>query len=60
MNSQLVKLWILDQIKKIQHKKDMGLILPVVANAKVELLQDFYDSFNLDEVTINIKYHENV
>ena len=60
MNSQMVKLWVLDQIKKIQHKKDMGFILPVVANAKIELLRDFYDSFNMDDITINISYVENV
>ena len=60
MNNQIVKLWILDQIKKIQHKKDIGFVLPVVADAKVELLRDFYDDFNLDSVNIEIEYHAEV
>ena len=57
MNSQIVKLWIKDQISKIQRKIDMGYILPVVGNAKIELLQDFYDDFNLESVNIEIEYH---
>jgi len=60
MNSQMVKLWITDQINKIQHKKDMGFILPVVADAKIELLRDFYDSFNLEGVTSKVTYHEEI
>ena len=57
MNNQLVKLWIEDQISKIQRKKDIGFILPVVADAKIELLRDFYDDFNLESVNIEIEYH---
>ena len=60
MNDQMVKLWISDQIKKIQHKKDIGFVLPVVADAKIELLRDFYDDFNLDSVNIEIQYHAEV
>jgi hypothetical protein len=56
----MVKLWITDQINKIQHKKDMGFILPVVADAKIELLRDFYDSFNLEGVTSKVTYHEEI
>ena len=60
MDSQLVKLWVQDQISKINYKKGMGLILPVVADAKVELLRDFYETFDLDKVTFNITYHDKV
>lgn len=60
MDNQLVKLWVQDQISKIQRKKDMGFILPVVADAKVELLRDFYETFGLDKVTFNITYHDKV
>jgi hypothetical protein len=56
----MVKLWILDQIKKIQQKKDIGFILPVVADAKIELLNDFYDDFNLDTVTFEFEYHDKI
>ena len=56
----MVKLWIIDQIKKIQHKKNMGFILPVVADAKIELLNNFYDDFNLDTVTFEFEYHDQI
>jgi hypothetical protein len=60
MNDQLVKLWIKDQISKIQLKMDSGYILTWVGRAKIEILQDFYDTFNLDSVNIEIKYHDKV
>jgi hypothetical protein len=60
MNNQIVKLWVLDQIKKIQHKKNIGFVLPVVADAKIELLRDFYDDFNLDSVNFEIEYHAEI
>ena len=60
LNDQMVKLWVQDQISKIQRKKDMGFILPVVADAKVELLRDFYETFDLDKVTFNLTYHDKV
>jgi hypothetical protein len=60
MDSQLVKLWVQDQISKIQRKKDMGLILYISADAKIDILEKFYDDFNLDSVNIEIEYHENI
>ena len=60
MNSQIVKLWIESEISKIKYKKEMGFILPVVADAKIELLRDFYDDFNLDSVNIEIEYHDQI
>ena len=60
MNDQIVKLWIKDQISKIQLKMDMGFILPVVGKAKIELLRDFYDDFNLESVNIEIDYHDKI
>lgn len=50
MNNQLVKMWIQNEMSKIKYRKEMGLILPVVADAKMELLRDFYDTFDLDRV----------
>lgn len=60
MNEQMVKLWIQDQITKINYKKNMGFILPVVADAKIKLLEGFYDDFNLDTVNIEIEYHAEI
>ena len=60
LNDQMVKLWIKDQISKIQRKKDMGLILYISADAKIDILEKFYDEFNLDSVNIEIEYHEKI
>lgn len=60
MNSQIVKLWVLDQIKKIQQKKDKGLILYITADAKIDILEKFYEDFNLDSVNIEIEYHDQI
>jgi len=60
LNDKMVKLWITDQITKIQRKKDMGLILYISADAKIDILQKFYEDFNLDKVTIKVTYHEEI
>ena len=60
LNDQMVKLWIKDQISKIQRKKDMGLILYISADAKIDISEKFYDEFNLDSVNIEIEYHEKI
>ena len=56
----MVKLWITDQISKIKRKKEMGLILYISADAKIDILEKFYEDFNLDSVNIEIEYHENI
>ena len=60
LNDQMVKLWVTDQISKIQQKKDKGLILYISADAKIDILEKFYDDFNLDSVNIEIEYHDKV
>jgi len=60
MDSQLVKLWITNEISKIkyhihyyQEPEETGL-------AKIDVLEKFYDAFKLDEVTIKVTYHDKV
>ena len=60
LDSQLVKLWVQDQISKINYKKQMGLILYISADAKIDILEKFYEDFNLDSVKIEIEYHDKV
>lgn len=60
MDSQMVKLWVQSEISKIQYKKDMGFILPVVADAKIEMLRDFYETFELDDVNFKTTYHDQI
>jgi hypothetical protein len=56
----MVKLWIKDQISKINKKEDMGFIPSDIANAKIEILRDFYETFKLDQVTTKVTYHAKV
>ena len=60
LNDQMIKLWVTDQISKIQQKKDKGLILYITADAKIDILEKFYDDFNLDSINIEIEYHEKI
>jgi hypothetical protein len=60
LDSQLVKLWVQDQISKINYKKEMGLILYISADAKIDILEKFYEDFDLDKITIEIEYHDKV
>ena len=60
LNDQIVKLWVTDQISKIQRKKDNGLILYIAADAKIDILEKFYEDFDLDKITIEIEYHDKV
>ena len=60
MDNQMVKLWIKDQISKISKKEEMGLIPSDIADAKIETLRDFYETFNLDQVTTKVIYHAKV
>ena len=60
LNDQMVKLWVTDQISKIQRKKEMGLILYISADAKIDILEKFYEDFNLDSINIEIEYNEKI
>ena len=60
LDSQLVKLWVQDQISKINYKKQMGSLLYISADAKIDILQDFYETFELDKVTFNLTYHDKI
>jgi len=60
LNDQMIKLWVTDQISKIQQKKDKGLILYITADAKIDILEKFYEDFDLDKITIEIEYYDKV
>ena len=60
LNDQMIKLWVTDQISKIQQTKDKGLILYITADAKIDILEKFYEDFDLDKITIEIEYHDKV
>ena len=50
MNSQIVKLWVENEISSLEYKKHMGLILYIAADAKISVLKKFYDEFNLESI----------
>jgi hypothetical protein len=57
MEALMVKLWIKNEINKIrnhyQENDEVGL-------AKIDVLEKFYDAFELDNVNVKITYHEKV
>jgi len=57
MEALMVKLWIKNEIKKIrnhyQENDEVGL-------AKIDVLEKFYDAFELDKINVKITCHEKV
>lgn len=60
MDKQLVKLWITNEISKIKYRIIIGMESENIGEAKIDVLERFYDTFDLDKVTINVTYHEKV
>lgn len=60
MDEQLVKLWIKDRKSKIAYAVAFGNISTEAADAKIEILDELYETFKLDSVTVKITYHDKV
>ena len=57
LNPQMVKIWVINQIMTLKYKVELGTILEVVGKAKIQQLEEFYDLFNLDEVSLeDVRY----
>lgn len=52
LNSQMVKIWVINQIMTIKYKIELGTILEVVGKAKIQQLEEFYDIFNMDYISL--------
>ena len=52
LNSQMVKIWVINQIMTLKHQIQLGTVLDVVGKAKIKQLEDFYDLFNLDDISL--------
>ena len=52
LNAQMVKIWIISEIMALRTQLDLGTVLEVVGRAKIKQLEDFYDLFNLDDVSL--------
>lgn len=52
LNSQMVKIWVITQMMSIRNQISMGTVLEVVGRAKINQLEEFYDIFNLDNISL--------
>ena len=52
LNAQMVKIWIIGEIMALRTQLNLGTVLEVVGRAKIKQLEDFYDLFNLDDVSL--------
>lgn len=52
LNAQMVKIWTISQIMALRTKLNYGTILETVGRAKIEQLEEFYDLFNLDDISL--------
>ncbi len=57
---QLLKLWVLEEKKTINHRINMGMMPPTEARVKMELLEKLTYTFQLDKLEIDIKYHNKI
>jgi hypothetical protein len=48
----MVKIWVINQIMTLKHQIQLGTVLDVVGKAKIKQLEDFYDLFNLDDISL--------
>lgn len=52
LNSQMVKIWIITQLLILKSQVEMGTVLEVVGKAKIRQLEEFYDIFNMDNISL--------
>ena len=53
LNSQMVKIWVITQLLTLRSQVAMGTVLEVVGNAKIRQLEEFYDNFNMDDISLD-------
>jgi hypothetical protein len=60
INQTSLRLWVEGEIHKIKFQLELGTILPVVGRAKIRLLENLTEDFNLQEVIDEeLTYHRN-
>ena len=52
LNSQMVKIWIITQLLTLRSQVELGTVLEVVGKAKIRQLEEFYDIFNMDNISL--------
>ena len=60
VNGSALKIYLTSKIQHYEHMKNMGLILDMVANAKIESFNEIIDLFNLEKIEEEIIYHTEI
>lgn len=60
MNDQMVKLWIKNEIRKIRRYMDNDQESVETGEAKIDVLEKFYEEFGLDRVSTKVTYHDQI
>ena len=60
MDSQLIKLWITDEISKTKHRIHFYQEPEETGLAKIDVLERLYEFLELDKVTVNVTYHDKI
>jgi hypothetical protein len=60
INKTTLRLWVEGEINKINFQLELGTVLPIVGRAKIRLLENLTEDFNLQEVIDEeLTYHRN-
>jgi hypothetical protein len=57
INGSALKIYLMSKVNHYEHMKNMGLILDLVANAKIQTLNEIIDIFNLEKIDEEIITH---
>jgi hypothetical protein len=60
INGSALKIYLMSKVNHYEHMKNMGLILDMVANAKIETLNEIIDIFNLEKIEDEITHHTEI
>jgi hypothetical protein len=56
----LLKLWVTEERKTINHRSNMGMMSPVEARSKMELLDKMWLMFQLEKLEVTFKFHKKI
>lgn len=57
INGSALKIYLMSKVNHYEHMKNMGLILDMVANAKIDTLNEIIDLFNLEKIDDEVIHH---
>jgi hypothetical protein len=60
INGSALKIYLMSKVNHYEHMKNMGLVLDMVANAKIDTLNEIIDIFNLEKIEDEVTYHSEI